>query len=550
MIPLRIRLKNFMCYKGDTETLNFEGLHVACLCGDNGHGKTAILDAITWALWGVARATVSRTGTISAPNLKDLVHLGQTEMLVDLEFMAKGQQYRVVRRHTIGTGGRNPRTTLELQIADTAAPKAYRSISGSRVSETNSRIINTLNMDFKTFINTAYLSQGQADVFTTSTPSERKKCLSDMLSLTSYQRLSDAARSRTNKSTERTTQLRAEVNARQEEVQHKPTLTRDLELAKEEIAELSPKLQSLTSESEESESHIRDLDLLRADIMRREDQVKLDTSTINDLKPQVATTNRQINSYLERTSRTDKIMGRHQQFIASREELSRLDAALSKRTALDSRKSQDLRAIDIEEERTKSNLRAVQSSLADHRSIASRLPVAEAAISETQQRRSALQEQEASINRHRDTLSNTRDRIQFLTAENEQFLESMTDTRQKFDMLEQEDISCPLCRQSLDHNGQNHLRTEYRRIGMNSKNRQTRGEPEGNLTTGRSLQRIRVSDKATRERGFQRTARNSLHGGQGQSRPIRSNSGDRKDYRLRISGRLAHHQLKCRRIRT
>ena len=54
MIPIRLALRNFMCYREGE--LSFEGLHVACLCGDNGNGKSALLDAMTWALWGKARA--------------------------------------------------------------------------------------------------------------------------------------------------------------------------------------------------------------------------------------------------------------------------------------------------------------------------------------------------------------------------------------------------------------------------------------------------------------------------------------------------------------
>ena len=50
MIPLRLSVKNFMCYRDDVPALHFESIHVACLCGDNGHGKTALLDAMTWAL--------------------------------------------------------------------------------------------------------------------------------------------------------------------------------------------------------------------------------------------------------------------------------------------------------------------------------------------------------------------------------------------------------------------------------------------------------------------------------------------------------------------
>ena len=48
MIPRKLSIKNFMCYRDDVPPLDLEGIHLACLCGDNGHGKSALLDSITW----------------------------------------------------------------------------------------------------------------------------------------------------------------------------------------------------------------------------------------------------------------------------------------------------------------------------------------------------------------------------------------------------------------------------------------------------------------------------------------------------------------------
>ena len=38
-----------MCYRDNVPALHFDGIQLACLCGDNGHGKSALIDAITWA---------------------------------------------------------------------------------------------------------------------------------------------------------------------------------------------------------------------------------------------------------------------------------------------------------------------------------------------------------------------------------------------------------------------------------------------------------------------------------------------------------------------
>src|SRR3989304_280376 len=90
MIPIKLALRNFMCYRDNVPPLRFTGVRVACLAGDNGHGKSAILDAITWALWGRARAKSD----------DELIHLGRTEMEGELEFRLGDQQYRVVRKRS------------------------------------------------------------------------------------------------------------------------------------------------------------------------------------------------------------------------------------------------------------------------------------------------------------------------------------------------------------------------------------------------------------------------------------------------------------------
>ena len=47
MIPLNLKLRNFMCYRDNVPPLSFEGIHTACLSGDNGNGKSALIDAMT-----------------------------------------------------------------------------------------------------------------------------------------------------------------------------------------------------------------------------------------------------------------------------------------------------------------------------------------------------------------------------------------------------------------------------------------------------------------------------------------------------------------------
>src|SRR3990167_8075087 len=108
MIPAKLSLKNFMCYRDGVPPLNFQNFHMACLCGDNGHGKSALLDAMTWVLWGESRAG----------SQDELVHLGQTEMAVELEFDINTNRYRLIRNYRSSHAlKRSGQTSLELFIA-------------------------------------------------------------------------------------------------------------------------------------------------------------------------------------------------------------------------------------------------------------------------------------------------------------------------------------------------------------------------------------------------------------------------------------------------
>jgi len=186
MIPIKLALRNFMCYHDNVPPLYFDGFHVACLCGDNGNGKSALLDAITWALWGKARAKSD----------DDLIHLGEGEMEVEFEFAVGRNSYRVLRKRTKGKltkrGLRGTgQSILELQIA---TPQGYSPITGNTIGETQQNIIEILRMDYKTFINSALLLQGRADEFSMKPPGERKEVLANILGLSLYDDLEKLAK--------------------------------------------------------------------------------------------------------------------------------------------------------------------------------------------------------------------------------------------------------------------------------------------------------------------------------------------------------------------
>ena len=181
MIPVEIELENFLAYRRPPPLL-FEGIHVACLAGANGSGKSSLLDALTWALWGRSRAA----------NDDALIHSGETEMRGVLTFDQDDRRYRVRRQRKAGKRGA---TLLELQAWEAEAG-SWRSLSEAGIRETQRRIDGLLHLEYDTFINSALLVQGRADEFTTKRPAERKQILGKILGLERWEVYEQRARDR------------------------------------------------------------------------------------------------------------------------------------------------------------------------------------------------------------------------------------------------------------------------------------------------------------------------------------------------------------------
>lgn len=175
MIPLQLTLKNFLSYR--ESTLDFRGLHTACICGANGAGKSSLLEAITWVVWGKTRAATE----------DDVIHGGEKNVRVDFEFVCNRQTYRIIRTRPRGRSG-----NLEFQVATKSG--RFRSLTAKGLKATQKEIISCLKLDYDTFINSAYLRQGRADEFMLRRPSDRKQILADLLKLDRYEELATKAK--------------------------------------------------------------------------------------------------------------------------------------------------------------------------------------------------------------------------------------------------------------------------------------------------------------------------------------------------------------------
>ena len=189
MVPLSLSLRNFLSYGERPTVLDFSQFGVACLSGENGHGKSALLDAITFALWGEARK-----GRSERKPDEGLLRAGATEMRVEFCFDLDGDRYRIIRSYRRGNRGGS--SQLDLQIYS-PAHRGYRSLTeGNSNTRTQERVGQILSMDYETFINSAFIVQGRINEFSNKDPGQRKRILGEILGLSRYDRMQEQARRR------------------------------------------------------------------------------------------------------------------------------------------------------------------------------------------------------------------------------------------------------------------------------------------------------------------------------------------------------------------
>ena len=185
MIPHKITLKNFLSYGEELQTIDFKNYNLICLSGRNGHGKSALLDAMTWALWGQARKV---SGTSKADD--GLLRLGGQRMMVSFEFSFNGRLYRVRREFAKSYG--KPQASLDFELFN-EQKDGFISLTDKTIRATNDKIEQLLGLDFDTFVNSSFIRQGQSNEFSRKSPQERKQILATILGFSKYDQLQQLA---------------------------------------------------------------------------------------------------------------------------------------------------------------------------------------------------------------------------------------------------------------------------------------------------------------------------------------------------------------------
>lgn len=175
---IQLDLEGFTSFRAPT-TLRFDGLELFAICGPTGAGKSSLLDAITFALYG----KVERLGA----EIKSLKSAGAPSLGVQLEFIAGDTRFRVTRKLR-ATGAQKP--LLERADGDGWIDAGD---GADKVAGVAALIERALGIDYDGFVRTVILPQGQFARFLNGEPKERREILSKLLGLEIYGRMRQRA---------------------------------------------------------------------------------------------------------------------------------------------------------------------------------------------------------------------------------------------------------------------------------------------------------------------------------------------------------------------
>ena len=475
MIPEQLSLRNFLSHR-ETD-LDLRGVHVASLVGDNGAGKSALLDAITWVVWGQSRTPYGRED--------DLIFHGEDGLEVEFVFLmpyqgGSEQRYRILRRRE-KRGRRLMSTQLDFQVeGDTG----WRILTAGSVRETQNRIIDHLGLDYDTFINSAYLRQGHADEFTVQTPAQRKRVLSAVLGLDRWAEYQERAKSvlaqyqgELKAVNTRLEEIESELAQRSEYEHALSTAQAEMVTAEQQLSEVQDEVDVLTRAKEQSAGLQRKMNDL--DTRLQQESVRLKRLE-EDLEKLVE----RYEYYEHLFSRADNIKQKYLEYQDFLKDERVLGEKLSKTVRLQQQKSEHERALTKAREDIIQKLRDIESSVtASEHTIQGERARIESELGELRSQIKLLEERflgedtlktlDAAQQRliEYDSKSHELNELRHRERENEiaqsrlselnrQYRTQMDEAKIRIDALGEAEAACPLCGQPLTQEHREHLLDE------------------------------------------------------------------------------------------
>lgn len=448
MLLTQLELYNFLAYRAP-HPIDLTGIGLACLSGPNGAGKSSLLDAITWALWGKARAKSD----------DDLIHIGQTEMRVSVEFDQDGRRYRVERQRKLK--GASGKLRLLARADDTTWHVLF---DGMR--DTQPQIIRLLRLNYETFVNSAYLQQGKADAFTTRTAKERRDILREILGLDEWTTYEKRAKEKQDACDEERRNHESAIREKDAEIAREPIYQQELAEAENRLLQAK----AARAEAEAAFERVRGAD----------NRMRETVEQITNLYTRARNIQRELTVTDEEIARKDRTLQERMEAVAHSEEIESGYAALeqarstdadfgkrerrwnelnNKREKLLNKLEREADKLEQEAAAYRKSIQKAEAQITDWEPLQARVGVLEGLTAQLALKREDYDTAQAQI-------ENLKVELSAIQAQNQALAEATEELRANWSLLKDPALAvCPVCRQPLNEEQRVRLLADFKQEG-------------------------------------------------------------------------------------
>jgi DNA repair protein SbcC/Rad50 len=198
MRPLRLLLDGFGTYRTETD-IDFTDVDFFALVGPTGSGKSTVIDALCFALYG----TVPRWD--NEKEVRNALAPSANACRVSLIFELSGERYVAVRSLQRDKNGRVTTKAARLERLDASIPSdapltEILEASAEQLAEgpdnVKTRVQDLLGLSYEHFTQSVLLPQGGFSDFLRATPANRQRLLVELLAFGVYKEIGQRARER------------------------------------------------------------------------------------------------------------------------------------------------------------------------------------------------------------------------------------------------------------------------------------------------------------------------------------------------------------------
>ncbi|MGI6250267.1 MAG: AAA family ATPase [Anaerolineaceae bacterium] len=454
MIPIRLRISGFTSYnEDDPADIDFTSFDLACISGTNGAGKSSLLDAITYALYGEARKRD-----------EGIINVRSQKAEVVLDFGYENQQYRVRRSITRGKGSQ-----LEFYIHNPAADSpetAWKVLTERTLTETQNKIRQTLRLDYETFVNASFFLQGKADSFAIQRPADRKRILSEILGLGQWdaykQRAAELAREKNGELAlvnSRLDEVQAELALEEERKARLAALEDEVELMQARVAEQRAILEKQRADRQRLQAQAQTVELLRQ-------QMERSKTALQDVQQRLEEKQNQWGIYEEEIANAAQIEQAYTDYLNLREQLSNLDTLAALVKPVEQERAQFLTKLENRRAELAQEVLMLEAEETHFEAARAQLPEQKKALDELEGRIEQLSAALAARDTFEVNVKQLQEEAVRLSDENGALRSRMNDIKERMNKVEAfEGGSCPFCGQPLSEHDRDRLAEELQAEG-------------------------------------------------------------------------------------